>query len=136
MPWVDSEREGHPLSHAGMSDPSATAELLEREHWYGSMVARLMDRLAAMPEGDGSVLDNTLIIWGNEIGIGATHTHDNLPLVLAGGAGGTLRMGQFLDFKGRSHCDLLLTVLHALGREDKSFGHPDFNGGVLPGLLR
>jgi hypothetical protein len=135
IPWVNSLREGHSLSHAGENDTDAQTQLIARQRWYSSQVARLLDQLAVIPEGDGSVLDHTLIVWGNEVGVGRTHTHENIPFVLAGGAGGAIRTGRLLDFGGRSHSDHLVSILNAMGLEDTTFGDPAYVSGPLPGLL-
>lgn len=134
FPWINSLVEGHPLSHSGPSDLDARAQLIGRQKWYVEQVTRLLDNLAAIPEGTGSLLDNTLIVWGNEIGVGNTHTHDNIPFLLAGSAGGVLQTGRFIDFGGKSHCDLLVSMLNAMGIDMQTFGHPDFVTGPLPGL--
>jgi hypothetical protein len=134
FPWLGSMLEGHSLSHSGDSDMPARTELIGRHRWYVQQIARLLDALANIPEGSGTALDNTLLVWGNEIGTGNTHSHDNIPFLLAGRAGGALRTGRFLDFGGRSHSDLLVSILNAMGVEATTFGHPDFVTGPLSGL--
>jgi hypothetical protein len=122
FPWIDSNGEGHTLSHSGPSNTDATVQLIARHRWYVEQVARLLDQLAAIPEGDGTVLDNTLVVWGNEIGVGQSHTHENIPFLLAGSAGGVLRTGRFLDYGGRTHGDLLVSILNAMGVEATTDG--------------
>jgi hypothetical protein len=92
-----------------------------------------MTRLSAIPEGDGSVLDHTLIVWGNELGEGNTHSHSDIPFLLAGG-GRELRMGRFLQYAGVSHGSLLTSLLRAVGVDSESFGHPDVESSPLSGL--
>jgi hypothetical protein len=93
--------------------------------------------LAGVPEGDGTMLDNSLVLWGNEIGEGASHTHENIPWVIAGSAGGYLATGRALEFDGVPHNNLLLSVLHAFGMQDQqSFGAPEHCTGPLPRLER
>jgi hypothetical protein len=135
FPWLGSMMEGHSLSHSGDSDLDARGQLIGRHRWYVQQVGRLLDALAAIPEGSGTALDNTLIVWGNEVGAGNTHSHQNVPFLLAGSAGGAFRTGRFLDFGGRSHIDLLVSVLNAFGVDVNTFGHPDFVSGALPGLV-
>ena len=134
FPWLGSMGEGHSLSHSGDSDVEARAQLVARHRWYVEQIARLLDRLAAIPEGNGSVLDNTLLVWGSEIGTGNSHSHENIPFLVAGSAGGALRTGRFLNFGGRSHAELLVSILNAMGLESQTFGHPDFVAGPLSGL--
>lgn len=133
-PWLDSLGEGHALSHAGTSDADAKAQLLKRQNWHSSLIARLFDRLAVVPEGDGSVLDNTLLFWGNEVSMGTTHTHDNMPFVVAGGKW-AFRTGRYVQYAGNSHGDLLVSLLNAMGVEDQTFGDARFVTGPLPGLV-
>lgn len=130
-PWLDSLGSGHTLSHA--SDADSQAELITRRRWMAEQLADLMTLLDALPEGDGTALDHTLIVWGNELSEGNTHSHANLPFMLAGGAK-NLRMGRVLDLGGTPHGGLLVSILNAMGIEADSFGHPDFAAGPLMGL--
>jgi hypothetical protein len=133
FPWLNSLEQGHTLSHAGPSDTDSRDQLIARGAWHAEQLAYFMDGLAAIPEGNGSLLDNTLILWGNELGVGNTHKHEDIPFVLAGGAEG-MRMGRFLDYGHVSHSRLLVSVLNAFGIDTDSFGHPDFAEGALTGL--
>jgi len=132
-PWLNSLGQGHTLSHAASTDLDATAQLVARSTWHAGELAYFMDALAAIPEGDGSVLDHTLIVWGNELGLGNTHGHDNIPFVVAGGGGG-IRLGRFLEFSNEPHNRLLVSLQNAFGIESDSFGHPDYATGALAGL--
>lgn len=132
-PWVDSLGEGHALSHTGASDADAKGQLLRRQAWHSSLIARLFDRLSTVKEGEGSVLDSTLLFWGNEVSMGTTHTHDNMPLIVAGG-GWAFRTGRYLSYDGGSHADLLLALLNAMGVEDTTFGEAQFCSGPLTGM--
>jgi Protein of unknown function (DUF1552) len=133
-PWVSSMGEGHALSHSGAGDPDAKAQLLSRQNWHSSLIARLFDKLAVVAEGEGTVLDNTLLFWGNEVSMGTTHSHDNMPFLVAGG-GWAFRTGRYVQYKGNSHADLLVSLLNAMGVPDKTFGDPSFCTGPLPGLV-
>jgi hypothetical protein len=132
-PWANSLGEGHSLSHAGASDADAKAQLLARQAWHSSLIARLFDRLASMPEGEGTVLDSTLLFWGNEVSMGTTHTHDNMPFLVAGG-GWALRTGRYIKYNGESHADLLLALLNTMGVNVMTFGDPQHCTGPLSGL--
>jgi hypothetical protein len=91
--------------------------------------------MAEILEGEGSVLDNTLVLWGSEVAVGNSHSLDNIPCLIAGNAGGAMRTGRFLDYQGASNCDFLHAILQAFGVELDTFGHPDHASGVLSGLL-
>lgn len=132
-PWIDSLGEGHTLSHSGASDVDAKKQLLARQNWHSSLIARLFDRLSVMAEGDGSVLDNTLLFWGNEISLGTTHNHDNMPFLVAGGRW-AFRTGRYVQYARKSHGDLLVSLLNAMGVADKTFGKSEFCTGALTGL--
>ena len=133
-PWLDSLGEGHSLSHTGASDTDAKAQLLRRQAWHSGLIARLFDKLAAVQEGEGSVLDNTLLLWGNEVSMGTTHTHDNMPLLMAGG-GWAFRTGRYVQYQKASHADLLVSILNAMGVEQTTFGNPETCTGPLSGLV-
>lgn len=133
-PWLDSLGEGHVLSHSGTSDMSAKEQLIRRQQWHSGLLAHLFDRLALIPEGEGTALDNTLVLWGNEVSQGTTHTHDNMPLLLAGGSW-AFRTGRYLQYQGDSHANLLVSVLNAMGVEQTTFGDANFCTGALAGLV-
>jgi hypothetical protein len=126
--------EGHALSHTGASDLDAKTQLIKRQAWHAGLIARLFDRLANVKEGEGTVLDSTLLFWGNEVSMGTTHTHDNMPFLVAGG-GWALRTGRYLQYQGNSHADLLVSLLNAMGVPDTTFGDPTYCTGPLPGLV-
>lgn len=134
-PWVESLEEGHSLSHSGDSDTAAWARLAARQTWHAGELAYLMQKLDEIPEGDGTVLDSTLIVWGNEISKGNSHSLSDIPYLLAGSAGGALQSGQFLDLGNFSSTRLLLTILRAYGYTGATFGHPDHTGDVIAGVL-
>jgi hypothetical protein len=134
FPWLGSMGAGHTLSHAGPSNAEARVELIARAKWHSEQLAYLMDRLAEIQEGDGTVLDRTLIVWGNEVSQGNTHAHTDMPFLLAGGADGALAMGRYLEYPGMSHQDLLVSILNAMDVETTTFGQPEFCTGALPGF--
>jgi len=100
--------------------------------WYTDQFAGLLDRLEAIPEGEGTLLDNCLVLWCNELSRGNTHSHDDMPFILAGGAGGALRTGRHLVYDREPHNNLLLAVAQLMGVEANSFGHPEFCTRPLP----
>ena len=136
MRWLDIDEGHHGLSHEPDSNEDSYEKLIRINTWYCEQVAYLAKRLADTPEpgGDGSMLDNTTIVWTNELGKGNSHTRDNIPFVLVGGGLG-MKTGQALDFGGVPHNRLLLSFSEAMGFPEKSFGNVDFCGdGPLTGL--
>lgn len=94
--------------------------------WYCEQVAYLAKRLADTPEpgGSGTLLDNTLIVWTNELGKGNSHTMDNIPFVLVGG-GLDFKMGRSRKFPKVAHNRLLMSLAHGFGHTVKTFGNPN-----------
>jgi hypothetical protein len=136
MRWLGVDEGHHELSHSSDNDQKAQDKLIRINKWYCEQLAYLARRLADTPEpgGGGSLLDNTLLVWTNELGKGNSHTLDNIPFVLVGGGLG-FRMGRSLKFRGVPHNRLLLAFAHAFGHRIDRFGNPDFcAAGPLPDL--
>ena len=91
--------------------------------------------MAQIPEGDGTLLDNTVVLFVNELSRGNTHSHAGMPFFLAGGAGGRLRTGRFLEYDGVPHNNLLASVGQLMGSDETIFGDARFCDGPLVGLL-
>jgi len=130
-----SQYEGHGLSHAGDSNDSLQSQWDQMLVWYSEQLAYLLQRLASVPEGDGTMLDNTIVLCVNELSRGNTHSHDDMHFLLAGGAGGRLRGGRYLRYDGLPHNDLLVSVLNGMGIETDTFGDRRFCNGPLSGLI-
>ncbi len=147
MPWIGITDNIHDdIAHMiDASDATARAairlKLAKVQAWYAEQVAYLMDKLAAIPEGDGTVLDHTLILWGNELGNPSSHSNLGVPTVLAGGANGLFHMGRYLKLRGPTtsaskavpHNQLLVAIANAFGLSVNTFGHPAYSG-ALPNL--
>ena len=136
MRWLGINEGQHDLSHKPDTDTDAQEKLTKINQWYCSQLAYLAQRLAETPEpgGGGSLLDNTLIVWTNELGKGNSHTLDNIPWVLVGN-GLDFKMGRALNYQRQPHNRLLLSVAHGFGHRIEKFGNPDFCGeGPLPNL--
>jgi hypothetical protein len=136
MRWLKINEGHHELSHHPDSDKDAVDKLTRINKWYCEQLAYLAKRLAETPEpgGGGSLLDNTLLVWTNELGKGNTHTLDNIPFVLVGN-GLDFKMGRSIKYPKVPHNRLLLSLAHGMGHRLKTFGNPDFCGeGPLPKL--
>lgn len=136
MKWLGIDEGHHGLSHEPDSNAEAYEKLIKINTWYSEQVAYLAKRLAETPEpgGQGSLLDNTTIIWTNELGKGNSHTRDNIPFVMVGEGLG-FQMGRSLKFDKVPHNRLLMSICEGMGFPESSFGNPDFCGdGPLIGL--
>ena len=80
------------------------------------------------PGGPGTLLDNTVIMWTNELGKGSSHTLDNIPFVMVG-SGLDFKTGRSLKFQKAPHNRLLLSLAHGFGHRIEKFGNPNFCAG-------
>lgn len=136
MKWLGIEEGHHGLSHEPDTNEEAYEKLIKINTWYCEQVAYLAKRLDETPEpgGEGSMLDNTTIVWTNELGKGNSHTRNNIPFALVGGGLG-FKMGRALDFKDVPHNRLLMSFSEAMGHPTETFGKPEFCAdGALTGL--
>jgi len=102
--------------------------------WHVVQFAYLIDRMATIREGDGSLLDNSLLLFGSGLKHGDYHSSGDLPVVVAGGGGGTLKTGRWVCYsEPQPYANLLLSLLHRLGIDAPRFGS---STGPLPGLDR
>ncbi len=123
----------HSISHHGGSE-SKLNDIQTINTWEVEQLAILMDKLKAIPEGDGNVLDNTFMLFTSEFGDGDNHYHWDLPMITAGKAGGYLRTGQHVSYNMSSRgnpepslndtpmANLFLNVLEAFNIEQSTFG--------------
>ena len=136
MKWLDITEGHHELSHEPDSNEKAQEKLTKINKWFCEQLAYLAKRLAETPEpgGPGSMLDNTTIVWTNELGKGNSHTMDNIPFVLVGG-GLDFKMGRAVKYNKLPHNRLHIAMAHAFGHRLETFGNPNFcAGGPLPKL--
>ena len=137
MRWIGVDEGHHELSHNPDTDEKSKEKLTKINRWFAEQLAYLAKRLAETPEpgGAGSLLDNTTIVWTNELGKGNSHTLDNIPFVLVGN-GLDFKMGRSLKYKKTSHNRLLVALAQGMGQNIDRFGNPDFcTEGALTGLV-
>ena len=121
-PFLGVSDGHHSASHANNTDG------YERiAHFHLGQLAYLTNRLDQMPEGNGSVLDNSCLMWLSNLWIGRKHDNTRLPLVLAGGLGGTLETGRTLDYlkagdENRRMSSLFLSIMDRMGVKLDQFG--------------
>ncbi|MCP5520427.1 MAG: DUF1552 domain-containing protein [Verrucomicrobiales bacterium] len=133
MNWLGINDNHHTLSHEPDNNEDAIGKLVKINTWFAGELAHLLKRLEETPEpgGEGSLLDNTLVVWTNELGKGNSHTLNDIPFVLAGGGFG-FRMGRSLKLDRVPHNRLHLALAHAMGHRLETFGTPKLcEGGPL-----
>jgi len=124
-PFLDVRKAHHSASH---NDRSEDWEKISR--YYCSQLAYLAGRLDAMPEGEGTVLDNSCLLWVNNMWSGSRHDSTKVPLLTAGGMGGRLKTGRVLDYtekddQERKLCSFYLSILNRMGVSMDHFGDAD-----------
>ena len=130
MNWLDIKDGHHGLSHEPDKNEEAVAKLTRINKWFAGELAYLAKRLAETPEpgGEGTLLDNTTIVWTNELGKGNSHTLNNIPFLMIGNGLG-FRMGCSLNLKGVAHNRLLMALAHGVGHRVDTFGNKRLSQG-------
>lgn len=118
----------HPLSHHG-NDPEKIARMAKINAFHVSLFSYYVERLKATPDGDGSLLDHSLILYGSGIGNPNVHDHTNLPILVAGGGAGGMKGGRHIRYdQPVPLANLHLTLLDKVGVKIDAFA--DSNGKV------
>jgi Protein of unknown function (DUF1552) len=121
----------HPLTHAG-TDREAIKKVAKINAYHVEMFAHFLEKLRATPDGDGTLLDHSLILYGSGMSHGNTHSHHDLPLILVGGGSGQVKTGQYVRFpNGTPMSNLHVTLLNAVGVPVEQFAD---SRGQLEGL--
>ena len=121
-PFLDVRSAHHSASHSDLNDD------FERvTRYYVSQFAYLASRLDSMREGDRSVLDNSCLLFINNMWSGSKHDSTKVPLLMAGGLGETIETGRVLEFDDRSNedrklCSLYLSLMQRMGIQRDTFG--------------
>ncbi len=151
-----SPRGIHGLSHN--SDPGSVAYITGLNRWFSEQLVALVNRLSAIPEGGGTMMDNTLIVWSSPTATGINHTSRNVPVVMLQGDNGYFKTGRYLrwgeygndrtqegktgisgwwnkEHGGQPMNRLLVSICHAMGLSDvDTVGMPEFGSGPLDRL--
>ncbi len=133
-PWADVTDRHHDLSHESDGNMDAVEKLVKINQWYARKFKYLVDKMKAIPEGDGTMLDNTIIVWCNELGKGNSHTRNDVPYILAGSCGDYFKTGRYLRYNADPHNNLLVSLANAMGVETNTFGNPAYCSGPLDRL--
>jgi hypothetical protein len=112
----------HPISHH-QNDPEKLEKLHKINRFHSQLLAYYLEKLSSTPDGDGTLLDHMLIMYGSEMSDSNRHLLQNLPVLLAGGAGGRIKGGNHLRYpKGTPLTNLYLTMLDKMGLPVEKFG--------------
>lgn len=130
-PFVGVNDGHHDLSHhGGNEEKKKKIALINRFHV--EQFARFVEKLKSTPDGQGTLLDNCMIVYGSGISDGNAHSHCDLPVILAGGGGGTLKRGRHVRYaKDTPMSNLYLSLLERMGVDEPRFGD---SAGKLAGL--
>src|SRR5204862_5439386 len=111
----------HPTSHHG-NDPEKLAKIAKINTFHVSLFSDFLQKMRATPDGDGSLLDHSVYVYGSGIGNSSIHDHENLPILVAGGTAAGLKGGRHIRFeKGTNLANLHLTLLDRVGIHLDSF---------------
>ena len=111
----------HPLTHHG-NDSEKIAKMAKINQFHVSLFAEFLKKLQSTPEGNGSLLDHSLYLYGSGMGNPNVHNHTNLPILVAGGAAGNMQGGHHIKFdKPTPLANLHLTLLNKVGVRLDSF---------------
>jgi len=121
-PFLGVNAGHHDLSHH-RNDPATIEQITQINTFHARQFAYFLDKLKSIKEGDGTLLDNCMIVYGSGLGDGNAHNHDNLPILLAGRGGGTITTGRHLTTdKGTPLNNLFLSMLDRVGAPADRFG--------------
>lgn len=121
-----SIRDSHDLAHRPGTN---SADKIKAETWFMTLLAGFIDKLKAVKEGSGTLLDNTALLYVNHMGNGGAHSSSKLPWIIAGRCGGYLKTGQFVRNPSSvpTH-GVLIALANAMGAPTEHFGEPRFGG--------
>jgi hypothetical protein len=132
--WLGVNNLGHDLAHNNNNCDPGGSKKQKVYDWYSQQFAYLLGKMDAIQEGNGTLLDNTVIVWASEFGDSNAHAANNLLWLTMGSAGGYFKTGQVLNCGGRSTNDLHTSLQNAFGIDDQTFGNAAYCQGPLPGL--
>jgi hypothetical protein len=131
FPWLSLAEHHHYYQHDGGFRPDECAKI---GAWYSEMHCYLLNALDAVELGGHTLLDETVVFFGSELCHPPNHNKDNMPFLL-GGAGGGLRGGRWVDYGGKPHNHLLVSLMNLFGDDRDTFGDPEYGSGGLANLV-
>ena len=119
--FIDASGGHHELSHHRNRD-SQLEKLAKIDFWEVQQLAKLLDKMDAIQEGDGTLLDNSLVYFSSELSDGDSHSHNNMPIVLAGGVGGHMQGNRHVNFNGQKVANMFISMMAQYGLNFNQFG--------------
>lgn len=130
-PFIGVRDGHHDLSHHG-GDEEKKSKIAKINRFHATQFAYFLEKLKSIREGEGTLLDNCMIVYGSGLGDGNRHNHDNLPVLVAGRGGGTLQSGRHVRFERETPMtNLYLSLLERIGAPTERLGD---STGVLAQL--
>jgi hypothetical protein len=113
--WLGLTEAFHPLSHHG-NDPEKKLRLLRVQVYHTERMAKFVKRLKSIKDGEGTLLDNSAILFGSNMSNSDLHNNDPLPSAIVGRGAGSIKGGQHLHYpQDTPHANLLVTLLQRAG---------------------
>ena len=131
-PQIGVSEGHHDLSHHG-NDPSKHEKIRKINTFHVEQFAYIVGRLKGIKEGDGTLLDRSMLVYGSGIGDGNRHNHDDLPVLLAGRANGSIKTGRHVKYPQTPLNNLFLSMLDRMGATTESLGDSTGRLGKLDG---
>lgn len=119
--WLGLSDGHHTLSHHGRK-PEKLEAIAKIDRFHVEQYAYMLEKMKSIKEGDRTLLDNSMILFGAGISDGNRHNHNNLPILLAGRGGGTINPGRHIPFNNTPLCNLYLSMLDRMGVKQDRFG--------------
>ncbi|TWT82986.1 hypothetical protein CA13_44490 [Planctomycetes bacterium CA13] len=121
-PEIDVSEGHHELSHHGKSKHKQ-AQIAKINRFHVDQFGYLLKRLSSVSEGDGTLLDHCMLVYGSGISDGDRHNHDDLPILLAGGGAGQIKTGRHIRYENKTPlCNLYLWMMQQMGVKADKFG--------------
>jgi hypothetical protein len=121
-PFIGIPEGHHDLSHH-RNDEAKKAKLAQINHWHVEQLAYFINRLKAVKEGDGTLLDHSIVSFGSGLSDGNTHSPENLPVILAGGGGGAVKPGAHVRVEEKTPMtNLYRSMLGTIGVPTEKIG--------------
>ena len=122
FPWIGVREGHHSLSHH-KRNKEKLEKIKKIDRYYVEQFAALLEKMKSVKEGDGTLLDNSMVLYGCSISDGNRHNHEDLPIIYAGKAGGTIKTGRHLVYKRNTPlANLFLCMLDRMGVKEARFG--------------